>query len=123
MAASETMTGALQALPRASGPKACVIVASLPSKMEAALPMMKPVRMTPWPPNPPILISVLAMLSLVDLVLRTEAFLVVGVHRLEVGRPLDVDELADDHLIAEADVGFFGPGGVAGLAGFAVPAQ
>ncbi len=40
MAPSETMTWALQALPRASGPKAWVIVASLPSKMEAALPMM-----------------------------------------------------------------------------------
>src|SRR4030066_292219 len=123
MAPSATMTWALQALPRASGPKACVIVASLPSKMEAALHMRTRGRRPPGPPPPPILISVLAMLSLVDLVLRTEAFLVVGVPRLEVGRPLDVDELADDYLVVEADVGFFGPGVVADLAVFAVPAQ
>src|SRR4030042_7178918 len=79
--------------------------------------------MTPWPPNPPILISVLTMLSLVNLVLRTEVFLVMGVHRIEVGRPLDVDELADDHLVAEADVGLLRPGVGADLAVLAVPAQ
>src|SRR4030042_5449396 len=79
--------------------------------------------MTPWPPNPPILLSVLTMLSLVDLVLRTEPFLVVRVHRLEVGGPFLVHELADDHFVMETDVGLPGPGVTADHAVLAVPAQ
>ena len=53
-----TTTCALQAEPRASGPKAWVRHEYLLSNSAAALPMMMPPRMTPWPPSPPILISV-----------------------------------------------------------------
>ena len=57
MGSSETINCALQALPRASGPKLWVKVANLPSWIAAALPITMPARITPCPPKPAMRIS------------------------------------------------------------------
>src|ERR1041385_8007092 len=114
MGASETVTCALQALPRASGPKAWMRVACLPSWMEAALPMIIPQRITPWPPRPPTRIcvllvmggcprSILAIAARPGPVLLAEVARVVRVHGVEPGRPLPVDELPHRDLPLEAE--------------------
>src|SRR5208282_2008898 len=55
---SESTSCALQAPPRASGPKFWVMVAKAPWKIEAALPSTMAERITPWPPKPARRISV-----------------------------------------------------------------
>src|SRR5512142_2602554 len=112
MGSLSTTTCALHADPRASGPNACVRHECLSSKSAAALPMMMPPRMTPWPPRPPTLISVGPMFvspralrpdrrlagGNVGDVLRAERVLHALLHRLLERRPLAVDELPDDDL-------------------------
>src|SRR3989339_1175674 len=102
MASFEMISSALHALPRASGPNACIMVADLLSKIDAALPRMYPLRITPWPPKPPILISVLGMVQFPHFIRRdvpvTVLCLVVIVHGFDICRAYLVNKLADDDL-------------------------
>jgi len=71
--------------------------------MAAALPTIIPHRMTPWPPRPPTLISVLAMGRSIGLIAVAEHAGKVLVHGVQPGWPFAVDELADDDVALEPE--------------------